>query len=90
MDQVRNMLIDAIKPICGKTKDGRNLTNPKKDIEVLFSDFGESSVNLNVAVWMLVDKKVEFTAKVKEVIYNTLNKNKVTIPFPQRDVHIIK
>ena len=90
VDQVRNMLIDAIKPICGKTKDGRNLTNPKKDIEVLFSDFGESSVNLNVAVWMLVDKKVEFTAKVKEVIYNTLNKNKVTIPFPQRDVHIIK
>ena len=26
--------------------------------------------------------------KVKEVIYNTLNKNKIEIPFPQRDVYV--
>jgi len=90
VEQVRQMLVEAIKPLCGKTKDGRNLTNPKKDIGVYFSDFGDSSVNLVVAIWMLVDQKILFTAKVKEVIYNTLNKNKIEIPFPQRDVHIKK
>ncbi|MBO7630029.1 MAG: hypothetical protein J6S87_08850 [Bacteroidales bacterium] len=27
-------------------------------------------------------------ARVKEVIYNTLNKNHIEIPFPQQDVYI--
>ncbi len=90
VNQVRELLVNAIKPLCGKTKDGRNLVNVKKDVEVYFSDFGDSSVNLLVAIWMLVDQKIVFTAQVKEVIYNTLNENKIEIPFPQRDVHIIK
>ncbi len=29
------------------------------------------------------------TSRIKETIYNTLNENNISIPFPQRDVHII-
>ena len=36
----------------------------------------ESSIDLNVKIWMLVDQKIPFTAKVKEVIYDALNKQK--------------
>ncbi|MCR4825883.1 MAG: mechanosensitive ion channel family protein, partial [Bacteroidales bacterium] len=49
---------------------------------------GESSVDLYVVCWVLVEEKAAFIAKVKEVIYNTLNKNKIEIPFPQRDVYV--
>lgn len=90
VEKVRQLLVNAIKPICGKTKEGRNMVNVKKNIEVYFSDFGESSVDLVVAIWMLVDQKIPFTAHVKEVIYNTLSQNHIEIPFPQRDVHIKK
>ena len=90
VEKVRTVLIDAVKNECGKTKDGRNLVNPKKEVGVYFNEFGDSSVDLVVAVWMLVDQKILFTAKLKEVIYNALSKNNIEIPFPQRDIHVIK
>ena len=58
-------------------------------MKVAFVGFGESSVDLAVCIWMLVEEKIALTGRVKEVIYNTLNENKIEIPFPQRDVHII-
>ena len=45
-------------------------------------------MDLYVICWVLVEEKAAFVAKVKEVIYNTLNKNKIEIPFPQRDVYV--
>ena len=54
----------------------------------MFSGFGDSSVDLNVVMWILVDQKAAFIAKVKEVIYDTLNKNNIEIPFPQQDVYL--
>ena len=87
--EVRNIILEALKPICGRLPDGRFVVNPKKETIVAFSDFGESSIDLNVKIWMLVDQKIPFTAKVKEVIYDALNKHNIEIPFPQRDLHII-
>ena len=60
----------------------------KQGVSVAFNDFGDSSVDLFVIFWVLVEEKAAFVAKVKEVIYNTLNKNHVEIPFPQRDVYV--
>ena len=54
----------------------------------MFNDFGDSSVDLFVVCWVLVEEKAAFVAKVKEVIYNTLNKNKIEIPFPQQDIYV--
>ncbi|MBO7119463.1 MAG: mechanosensitive ion channel [Bacteroidaceae bacterium] len=89
VEQVRQLLVEALTPICHeKTDDGRPLTDTNIPVSVAFSDFGESSVDLKVCIWMLVEEKLNITACVKEIIYNTLNKNNITIPFPQRDVHI--
>ena len=60
----------------------------KHGVKVGFVDFGDSSVDLFVMCWVLVEEKAVVVAKIKEVIYNTLNKNKVEIPFPQRDIYI--
>ncbi|MBO4550389.1 MAG: mechanosensitive ion channel, partial [Bacteroidaceae bacterium] len=89
VEQVRQLLIEAITPICQeKNEAGHPLTDTKIPVSVAFSDFGSSSVDLKVCVWMLVEQKLAITARIKEVIYNTLNKNNIEIPFPQQDVHI--
>jgi len=91
VEQVRSLISEAIAPICqGKNKEGKLLTRHDTPPTILFSDFGDSSVDLKVCIWMLVEEKIELTGRIKEVIYETLNKNNIEIPFPQRDVHIIQ
>ena len=71
-----------------KNTAGKYVADKKQGFKVLFDDFGDSSVDLFVVCWVLVEEKAAFVAKVKEVIYNTLNKNKIEIPFPQQDVYV--
>jgi len=58
---------------------------------VMFLEMAESSLNFKALVW-LRSYKDRFVTKEKLncAIYNTLNKNKVSIPFPQMDVHLKK
>ncbi len=90
IDQVRQIILEAIQPLCQqRSSDGKRMTNPKTKPSVSFSDFGDSSVDLTVLVWMRVEDKLGLTARIKEAVYNALNKNGIEIPFPQRDVHVI-
>ncbi len=89
VDQVRQMLIAAVKGQASRTADGRDVIDMNKPIGVVFDEFGDNSVNLFVTYWVLVEEKFGKTGQVKEAIYNTLNENHIEIPFPQRDVHII-
>ena len=89
IEKVRQLLVEAITPICQEENEaGQPLTDTSIPISVAFSDFGDSSVDLKVGIWMLVEQKLALTARIKEVIYNTLNQNGIEIPFPQRDIHI--
>ena len=38
---------------------------------------------------VLVPEQIEFRYRCRELIYNILAENGFTIPFPQRDVHMI-
>ena len=80
IDQVREMIIDRISHL--------DCYDPKKGVQVLFQNFGESSVDLLVVVWVRVASQVADVALVKENIYDVLNNNGIEIPFPQADVHI--
>lgn len=68
--------------------DPRVLKDPETLVGV--SELGESSVNLVVWAWLPRADwwafKLDFTKKVKE----ELDKAGITIPFPQRDVHVYK
>lgn len=88
VNQVRSMLGEAMKSLDTIDKYGRHIIDPKRGITVAFDDFGSSSVDLIVKQYVLVEEEIAFIAKAKEIIYNTLNKNGVEIPFPQRDVYI--
>ena len=89
VEEVRQMLIAAVKSQAEKSKDGRDIIDTNKPISVVFDEFGDNSVNLFVTYWVLVEEKFGKTGQVKEAIYNTLNEHHIEIPFPQRDIHII-
>mgnify|MGYP002624292484 CR=1 FL=1 len=91
IDDVRYIITEALRPVCmEKNEAGQPITDPERPVSVRFADFGESSVDLKVFVWMLVEQRYALTARVKEIIYNTLNDNHIEIPFPQRDLHVIQ
>lgn len=89
VQEVRQMLVDAVAAQDYQTPDGLPVMDPDKPVSVAFSGFGDNSVDLNVIAWVLVREKATINARIQETIYDTLNANKVEIPFPQRDVHII-
>ncbi len=74
-----------------KTKDayGRDIVEPSYGIYVRFDDFGDSSVDVAVRQYVLVPEQIEYRYRCKELIYKILADNNITIPFPQRDVHMI-
>ena len=80
VDQVRQMIIERISKL--------DCYDREKGIQVLFQNFGESSVDLLVVVWVRVKSQVADIALIKENIYSVLNDNGIEIPFPQTDLHI--
>ncbi|MGN0233442.1 MAG: mechanosensitive ion channel family protein, partial [Bacteroidaceae bacterium] len=89
VEQVRQMLVQAITPLCEESDaEGRSVARTDVPVNVVFSDFGDSSVELLVCIWMRVEDKLSLSARVRETIYNTLTHNGVEIPFPQCDVHM--
>ena len=88
VDQVRQIILDALEPLRGRDKYGREIVEPKFGIQVRFDEFGDNSVNLTVLQFTTVDEHFTYAAKAKELIYNALNENGIEIPFPQRDLYI--
>ena len=80
IDDVREMIIDRISHL--------DCYDPNKGVQVLFQNFGESSVDLLVIVWVRVKSQAADIALIKENIYDVLNENGIEIPFPQTDLHI--
>ena len=78
--QCKQLIIDAIKAL--------DVTDPRKEPKVMLKEFGDSSVNLKVLVWLNVITQYGDSANILESIYDTLNANHIEIPFPQRDVYI--
>lgn len=88
VQEVRQLIIDAVTPLNTTLSDGRTLLKPESTVSVVFSDFGSSSVDLLILYWVLVDQKAGFAAAVKEKVYEALNAHNIEIPFPQCDVHM--
>jgi small-conductance mechanosensitive channel len=63
---------------------------PDPSPDVLFSEFGDSSLNFELRVWTV--KQVHTPALLKSDLYFSVfeefAKQKIEIPFPQRDLHL--
>ena len=73
-----------------KAPNTLNFLDREKQVRVLFTDFGDSSINFKLLCWVDAIKQIYAVSDVMECIYDTLNAHGIEIPFPQRDVHLIQ
>ena len=87
-EMLKELLVKELEVL--KTQDayGRDIVDAK-GIRVGIDGFGDSSVNISIKQNVLVTERHRFTNRMKPLIYKILNENNITIPFPQRDIHII-
>lgn len=81
-DKVRKILLDIAR------SNPDVLKHPEPD--VIFEEFGESSLNFTLRVW--TTKYIQTPKVLKSILYfeifNRFRKSGIEIPFPQRDLHI--
>ena len=82
VQQVKQVVETAV------TKLRNQWVDQSKPVKVIFTEFGDSSVNMKLIVWVDAVKKAHAVSDIMGCIYDTLNSNGIEIPFPQRDVHL--
>lgn len=81
-EKIREILIDV-----ALQNDGV-MENPKPD--VLFTEFGDSSLNFNLRVWTskYIDRPGVLKSQLYYEIFKRFKQEGIEIPFPQRDLHL--
>lgn len=80
--QVRKVMVQAAQ--------GHGLILKKPEPRVRFTDFGDSSLNFELLFWTnRVLEYEDIKSDLRFKIEADFRKNNVTIPFPQRDLHIV-
>ena len=84
LKQVTTLVEDALNNLHHRWMD------QSKQVKCVCSEMAESSVKFNLFVWADAPKKSYVISDVLKCVYDTLYENGISIPFPQRDVHLIK
>jgi small conductance mechanosensitive channel len=63
---------------------------PDRAADVGIEDFGDSSINIGYRVWVPTNAYHRTRYAVNMAVFRALETAKITIPFPQRDVHLIQ
>ena len=82
IQKVRELLIEASQQLQGKDKYGRDIVDPKRGVSVGLSEFGDSGITVALKQFVLVEERWGYANRARELIYNVLNENGITIPFP--------
>ncbi len=80
--EARKVILNILK------KDARVIQNPKP--EVFINNLGDSGVDLIVRYWAKYEDVYSTKTELIEQIYETLPTKKISFPFPQMDVRIVK
>lgn len=78
--QVRDILLRIAQ------NHGLVLKNPEP--VVYFTNFGESSLDFELAVWVESQNMLNVLSDLRFMIWREFEKNQIEIPFPQRDLHL--
>ena len=90
IQRVRELLGEALQTLQDKDAFGRDIVDSKRGISITLEEMDDSAVTIAVKQQVLVAERVGYIDRAKELIYNTLNENGISIPFPQCDVHLVK
>lgn len=82
VERMRKVIIAAVEAL------NIPYIDKEKPLSVLFTEFGDNSINFKFVCWVDVTKQVVTESQISECIYNTLNENDIEMPFPKRDVYI--
>lgn len=82
VERMRKVIIAAVEAL------NIPYIDKEKPLCVLFTEFGDNSINFKFICWVDVTKQVVTESQISECIYNTLNENDIEMPFPKRDVYI--
>jgi small-conductance mechanosensitive channel len=63
--------------------------DPEKRAKVIVAEMADSSINFKLFVWAEAPKRSTVISDMLKCIYDTLNEHNISIPFPQRDIHIV-
>ena len=77
--------IELIRQVFRKCEDVA--TNPGAQIGI--ENFGDSSVDIKYRCWVPAGKRFQTLTKINQDIFAAFRKSGITIPFPQREVHLI-
>ena len=78
--EVKALLTDAITSL--------GVTYESQPVVVRLKSFDDSCITLSIIVWLNVFTRGSDIGDIMECIYETLNKNGIEIPFPQREITI--
>jgi small conductance mechanosensitive channel len=78
----------AIGVILGVLK-GFNEIAPSPAAHVGIKEFGESSINIQLRYWVPTKDYFQAIYKINLAVFKAIRQAGITIPFPQRDVHMI-
>lgn len=81
IDKAKKVIVETIE------SNPRVLKEPKLIVAV--RSLGDSSVNITTRSWVKTTDYWEVYFEIVESVKKALDKNDITIPFPQRDVHLI-
>ena len=82
VERMRKVIIAAVEAL------NIPYIDKEKPLSVLFTEFGDNSINFKFICWVDVTKQVVTESQISECIYNTLNEHNIEMPFPKRDVYI--
>lgn len=83
VDLARKLIVEAVLALpCVDKTNGHT-------VSVLLKELSDSCVTLKIVSWVNAQTAAADNCTILECVYNTLNKNNIEIPFPQRDIHII-
>lgn len=79
---------NLVKNILTQVAKKHEAVEPNMPVKVQFKDFGDSSLDFKVLFWARNSWEIEFVkSDMRFEIDRRFREEKVTIPFPQRDVH---
>jgi len=83
LKEVANMVEEAVNHMHHQYLD------PEKQAKCIVTEMADSSVNFKLVVWVDAPKRALVISDMLKCIYDTLNEHNISIPFPQRDIHIV-
>ena len=80
--------IKEVKALLTEAITSLGVTYEAQPVVVRLKSFDDSCITLSIIVWLNVFTRGSDIGDIMECIYETLNKNGIEIPFPQREITI--